>query len=322
MVDRTRELLCIWKIELEQNFDGSGRENSIKDSERKLRGAVDTPYIITGPEQTFRQSGQKLLHNVNLKKQLSLFLLREWKNDHYLKLLAGKTLFVSYGGKCYKYVPDYECQSITVEEPTYLQGNHEEADTLIAFHVANITGDVVVRASDTDVLVILIGALGNLQPENRAIRTVIIDCGSGNNRRYINVTNIVNNLEDLKPGLSRAMPGYHAFTGCDFTSAFFRKGKLKPLNIIEKDDTDLFVKFLISLGNRSSHVDIETASEFVCRIYGQRKTRDTNEARYLKLMEMSGNIMGTKSHSQEDNTEAESSDEAWSEESEDSDQED
>ncbi|XP_063047206.1 uncharacterized protein LOC134440965 [Engraulis encrasicolus] len=69
-----------------------------------------------------------------------------------------------------------------------------------------------------------------------------------------------------------------------------RKGKLKPLNIIEKDDTDLFVKFLISLGNRSSHVDIETASEFVCRIYGQRKTRDTNEARYLKLMEMSGNI--------------------------------
>lgn len=141
------------------------------------------------------------MHNVNFKKELSMFLLHEWENDHYLKVLAGKTLFASYGGKCHQYVPDHERQSITVEEPTYLQGHHEEADTLIAFHVANITGDVVVRASDTDVLVILIGALDNQQPEERATRTVIIYSGTGNKRRYINVNNIVNNLEDLKPGL-------------------------------------------------------------------------------------------------------------------------
>ena len=33
-------------------------ENSIKDSERKLRGAVDSAYVITGSDQTIRQSGK------------------------------------------------------------------------------------------------------------------------------------------------------------------------------------------------------------------------------------------------------------------------
>jgi hypothetical protein len=48
-----------------------------------------------------------------------------------------------------------------VSSPSHLQGDHEEADTLIAFHMANLCEeDVVVRASDTDVLVILIGAIG------------------------------------------------------------------------------------------------------------------------------------------------------------------
>ena len=34
-------------------------ENSIKDSERKARGAVDMQYSITGPEQKMRESGKK-----------------------------------------------------------------------------------------------------------------------------------------------------------------------------------------------------------------------------------------------------------------------
>ena len=66
----------------------------------------------------------------------------------------------------------------------------------------------MVRASDTDVLVIL--------------SSIIMDYGMGNARRYINVTSIAYNLEQQKSGFSRALPGYHAFTGCDFTSAIYR----------------------------------------------------------------------------------------------------
>ena len=179
-------------------------------------------YNITGSEQTIRQSGQKLLQNGNFKDELARFLLKEWGKDHYCHFLAGKTLYASYGGECYQYVPD-ELQNVNVTKPLHLQGDHEEADTLIAFHVANITqSDIIVRGSDTDVLVILIGALGQLRPELRSRKNIIMDCGSGNTRRYINVTNISDVLEQRRQGLANAIPGCHAFTGCDFTSAFFR----------------------------------------------------------------------------------------------------
>lgn len=130
-------------------------------------------------------------------------------------------MYASYGGECFQYAAD-ENQRVIATQPQYLQGDHEEADTLIVFHFANITGDVIVRASDTDVLVILIGALGQQRPEVRSMRSVIMDCGMGNDRRYINVTNICDSLEQRKAGLAKALPGYHAFTGCDFTSAFYR----------------------------------------------------------------------------------------------------
>ena len=197
-------------------------ENSIKDSERKLRGAVDAPYVITGPNQTIRQNGQKLLGNGMFKNELGKFLMNEWGKDHYHHIFKGKTVFVSHGGECQQYIPD-DVQHITVTKPANLQGNHEEADTLIAFHVANITAShIVVRASDTDVLVILIGALGWQRPEVRTMASVIMDCGMGNTRRYINVSNITNALQETNPRLPRALPGFHAFTGCDFTSAFYR----------------------------------------------------------------------------------------------------
>ncbi|KAK4318061.1 hypothetical protein Pmani_010908 [Petrolisthes manimaculis] len=213
-------------------------ENSIKDSERQLRGTVNTVYslyTISGPDQSVRQKGQTLLSSSSFKNELGKFLLREWQKDHYWSLLNGKTLYASHGGVCYKYTPN-EHQQIHVSSPAHLQANHEEADTLIAFHLENITYNaVIIRASDTDVLVILIGFLGKINLKERTRSTIIMDCGSGNSRRYINVTNIVNVLEERQPGLSRALLGYHAFTGCDFTSSFYRKGKLKPLEIIEKD---------------------------------------------------------------------------------------
>ena len=197
-------------------------ENSIKDSERKSRGAVDTDYVITGAEQKIRQSGKKLLTNGVFKNEFAKFLLKEWKKANYWNIFGGKTLIASYGGECLQYVPD-ENNEITVTRPLHLQSDHEEADTLIAFHIANITAEhVMVRASDTDVLVILIGAIGQESPDDRTMADIIMDCGMGNSRRYINVTNIADVLEERKPGLARALPGYHAFTGCDFTSAFYR----------------------------------------------------------------------------------------------------
>ena len=141
-------------------------QNSIKDSERKLRGAVDSIYTITGPDQIIRQSGKKLLTNGAFKNELAKFLFKEWRKSNYWNIFGGKTLLASFGGECFQYFPDEHC-NITVNSPSYLQGDHEEADMLIAFHAANASdGNVIVRTSDTDVLVILIGAIGAIGQQN------------------------------------------------------------------------------------------------------------------------------------------------------------
>ncbi|XP_068212466.1 uncharacterized protein [Palaemon carinicauda] len=265
-------------------------QNSIKDSERILRGAVDLNYNITGADQKMRQRGDKLLSNSTFKNELGKFLLREWQKDHYWHILNGKTLFASYGGDCIQYTPTDD-QQIIVTKSTHLQADHEEADTLIGFHLTKLkSSTVLVRASDTDVLVILIGLIGNQRPEVRSMTTVIMDYETGNNRRYINVTDIVNALEERTPGLSRAMLGYNAFTGCDFTSAFYRKGKVKPLEIVEKDATGRFLNLFINMCEKDGRVDIEVASEFVCKMYGQTKETDVDEARHSKLMQMTGKV--------------------------------
>ena len=57
--------------------------------------------------------------------------------------------------------------------------------------------------------------------------SIIMDYGSGNNRRYIDVSHLAARLEEKQPGLTEAMIGLHALTGYDFTLSC-TKGKVKP----------------------------------------------------------------------------------------------
>ena len=78
--------------------------------------------------------------------------------------------------------------TLSAEQPGKLQGRHEEAETLMAFHVYNISGKVIVRYSDTDVLVILIGLVSKMSKSSM----IGMDFGSGNNRGLIIVSDISN----------------------------------------------------------------------------------------------------------------------------------
>jgi hypothetical protein len=120
---------------------------------------------------------------------------------------------------------------LIVEEPTEFQGNHEEADTLLAFHAYRIGGRIMVRSSDSDVLIILVGLAAKLSGTS----LIVMDFGSANNRRLINVTDISRELEKKQTGLSEALISFHGLTRCDFNSAFYRKGKSTPFSYLEKD---------------------------------------------------------------------------------------
>ena len=154
---------------------------SLKESERTLRGADDRPFLFSGPDQAPRQGSQKLLQNGIFKDQLAMFLLKEWQEDHYGAILAIKTLILSHGGNCLQLTFNEPNWKMHVGQP--LNGSHEVADTLLAFHASIVAGNAVIRASDTDVLVILPGIIGKHMTCQRhtAYYRIIMDCGSGNN---------------------------------------------------------------------------------------------------------------------------------------------
>ena len=70
----------------------------MKDSKRRLCGANDQPFIISGSEQAPKQSCLKLLQNGVFKDQLAKYLLLEWQKEQYGPILGSKTLVVSHGG--------------------------------------------------------------------------------------------------------------------------------------------------------------------------------------------------------------------------------
>ena len=64
-----------------------------------------------------------------------------------------------------------------------------------------------------------------------------------NTIRYIHITHVVSGID---PNLVDALPGFHAFTGSDYTPCFMNKGKLNPLKIMM--NTPEFVTAFAELG--------------------------------------------------------------------------
>ena len=128
-----------------------------------------------------------------------------------------------------------------------LFSSQEEAGTRMILHCQHIaqhhpTSVIVVRSPDTDVLVLL------LKFSQVTDRTILFDTGVGNNRRLLNVNDIVSakgsNMCDVLPAL-------HSFTGGDTTSAFVRRGKVTPLKVLEKRS-----QFIATFGALGQDIDI------------------------------------------------------------------
>ena len=82
---------------------------------------------------------------------------------------------------------------------------------------------IVVRSPDTDVFLLLLSFNREFESE------VYMNTGVGNNRRIIKNNSIAN---DFTPEYCKGLLGLH---GCDSTSAFMKRGKIQPLNIMLKN---------------------------------------------------------------------------------------
>lgn len=103
-------------------------------------------------------------------------------------------------------------------------GGMEEADGRIIWHVRDATLHgtkcVLIRASDTDVLVLAISHFFTLQ--ELGLHELWMLCGQSKNRRFIPVHAIATAMGEEK---AAALRGFHAFSGCDQVSFFATKGK-------------------------------------------------------------------------------------------------
>ena len=101
-----------------------------------------------------------------------------------------------------------------IEERYHLTSNQEEADTKVILHSLDVLNNtdmfVYLRSpsGDTDIFVLALG-----------IR-VFYDYGNGDHRRSIWLSTL-----EMGENHSDVHVGFHSFTGTDYTSAFFRKGK-------------------------------------------------------------------------------------------------
>ena len=119
--------------------------------------------------------------------------------------------------------------------------------------------------------------------------TVILDCGAGNNRRYINISQLSEILEEMHTGLTEALLGYHAITGCDYVSCLFRKGKTTPFKrLIESTEHIQAMRTLTT-----NEVDVKGVTSFICSLY-EHNTSHVNDARYNVSIRLTGG--GIKAH--------------------------
>ena len=99
-----------------------------------------TNYIIIESDQRPRVSGTQLSKNINFKNEFAKFLLTEWQKYEYADITGSKKLTVSHGGNCVaiSFSAGSNMHVLNSSKPDELQATHEEADTLIGYHVSKV----------------------------------------------------------------------------------------------------------------------------------------------------------------------------------------
>ena len=162
-------------------------------------------------------------------------------------LLSSHPKFTFQLGKAVYITSGESVVSVGSGNPGMLEYNHEEADTRIVVHIVHALQQgikiIEVRTVDTDVIAILAGAYFKLALAY-PLADIWVAFGKGKKFRFYSINYICASLGELK---ARALPVFHALTGCDTTSAFRGKGKKSAWQAWQtyKEVTETFV-FLAS----------------------------------------------------------------------------
>ena len=253
--------------------------DSVKAVERRRRGCAEK--LVLQGELTKRPGDwQTFLTNDENKLQLTRLVLRVWSDDEVADKYKNRKLILIAEGHAYSFKSDDQTQHTIVQELTSLYSNQEETDSRVVLYCkyAREHGyeHVRVHSPDTDIFFILI------QHAKTLPCTIYFDTGTGNNKRLINITELV---ADYTQEYCTALTAVHAYSHCDSTSAFKGVGKIKHVKILQK--LPRFQRVLGRLGDEWT-VSEEMVAEleaFTCTIYGKSRSQSIDEVRSTLIKE-------------------------------------
>ena len=256
-------------------------KNSVKAMERQRRGAGER-LIVSSGHMKRPKDWKDFLSNDDNKVQLVKILLDTWSGPSSAPVLRGREVILICEGRAYKLMSTGA--RVTVTELESLNSNQEETDTRAVLYVlyAQEMGYKMARVKtpDTDIFFILLHhahRFSDLQ--------VIFETGKGRTKRSVDISELA---KSYSPLLRTALLGVHAFSGCDSTSAFRSKGKVKPLNLLMKNEK--LQAALAELGEcwTVSEAVVELLEEFTCLLYGYKHEKKVNAVRHTRLLQRCG----------------------------------
>lgn len=162
--------------------------------------------------------------------------------------------------------PQVICWSGSTNVSNICPCNHEEADTRILLHCLHASQcgsrKIAIRTVDTDVVVLAVSCFDEM-----SVDELWIHFGVGNKVRLLPVHAIT---RGLGPSKSKALPMFHALTGCDTVSCFYGKGKRSAWEAWNSypEVTDVFINlYSISVSSEIDSSTVHKLERFIIIMY-------------------------------------------------------
>ncbi|KAK3085631.1 hypothetical protein FSP39_006444 [Pinctada imbricata] len=257
-------------------FDRYDVEDSTKSAERQRRAFLSGGHkVYKVNEGSLIPDWKKFLSNGKNKQSLIVFL-GDFILDSFVSqqiVQSGNTFYLVgafRNPECVKKMVGsevFECHS--------LSSTHEEADTRIIlqtlhadseFGSRNVKGRIVIRCSDTDVLVLCIHYFGRLKHTNELWLYIGSVVKGRDSRRYIPVHELSRAFSDI---FCCILPAVHALTGCDTTSAFYGVGKKSVYKLAKESSKNL--ESLQNFAELETDRAVESARKLVSLLYDPKE---------------------------------------------------
>ena len=259
--------------------DAYSIEPTINDSKRDRRENTEATYSIQGCDQTRPTDFNSTLLSTSFKFALIEFIAYKIRSQHYKDIINEKTVFYTLKQSYIKVQVDNN--EVIISGVDELSCSHNEADARYAAENTS-SPHIVVRASDTGTFILLFHFASQLDDQ------IWMHTGSSSlkTRRDIDISTMAI--------VCATLPGFHVFTGSDYTASFMRIGKVRQFDVMIKNEE--FLQTFTRLGHSdivSSEVSA-TLEFYVCAFYGQPNSSGVNAARYKIFCKMYASHTGDK----------------------------